>query len=158
MVRSRRWCCMEVTRDVAARLRLGSLRPSYTLEVFAARRSTQTPWGVPSVTGDAATNKSAPSRKHRDGRDTTSKRGRKGDSPSSGAAGGAIHDEAAQRKCLCVRRLAGGPGCGCHWGCSQAPHRALGFRSVNTEVGLVRQALHPCAGFGSTAGNTCSRE
>ena len=66
---------------------LGILRPSYTLEVFAARRSAQTRRGVSSVTGDAVTTKSAPSRKHRDGRDTTNKRGRKGDSPSSGAAG-----------------------------------------------------------------------
>ena len=73
---------------------LGILRPSYTLEVFAARCSTQTPWGAPSVTGDAVTTKSAPSRKHRDGRDTTNKRGRKGDSPSSGAAG---EDHAARR-------------------------------------------------------------
>ena len=63
------------------------LRPSYTLEVFAARRSAQTPRGVPSVTGDAATHKSALSREYRDGHDTTSKRGGKGDSPSSGAAG-----------------------------------------------------------------------
>ena len=40
---------------------LAILRPSYTLEVFAARRSAQTPRGVSSVTGDAATHKSAPS-------------------------------------------------------------------------------------------------
>ena len=91
-------------------VRLGSIRPSYTLEVFAARCSTQTPWGVPSVTGDAVTTKSAPSRKHRDGRDTTNKRGRKGDSPSSGAAG---EDYAARRTVLwlCFRSvdtLAGG--------------------------------------------------
>ena len=66
---------------------LGSIRPSYTLEVFAARRSSQTPWGVPPVTGDAATNKPGPNRKHRNGRDTTSNQGRKGDSSSSGAAG-----------------------------------------------------------------------
>ena len=39
---------------------LSMLRPSYTLEVFAARRSAQTPRGVSSVTGDAATHKSAP--------------------------------------------------------------------------------------------------
>ena len=56
-------------RRLAGLGRLGSIRPSYTLEVFAARCSTQTPWGVPSVTGDAVTPKSAPSRKHRDGRD-----------------------------------------------------------------------------------------
>ena len=55
-------------------------------EVFAARCSTQTPWDVPPVTGDTATNKRGPSRRHRTGRDTTSKQGRKGDSPSSGAA------------------------------------------------------------------------
>ena len=41
---------------------LSILRPSYTLEVFAARRSAQTPRGVSSVTGDAATHKSALSR------------------------------------------------------------------------------------------------
>ena len=66
---------------------LSILRPSYTLEVFAARRSAQTPRGVSSVTGDAATHKSAPSREYRDGHDTTSSRGGNGDSPSSGAAG-----------------------------------------------------------------------
>ena len=32
-------------------VRLGSIRPSYTLEVFAALCSTQNPWGVPPVTG-----------------------------------------------------------------------------------------------------------
>ena len=57
---------------------LAILRPSYTLEVFAARRSAQTPRGVSSVTGDAATHKSALSREYRDGHDTTSKRGGKG--------------------------------------------------------------------------------
>ena len=57
---------------------LSILRPSYTLEVFAARRSAQTPRGVPSVTGDAATHKSALSREYRDGHDTTSERGGKG--------------------------------------------------------------------------------
>ena len=58
--------------------------------------------------------------------------------------------------------------------------RALDFKSVNTSVrghagtpspravlqggasvcdpSAARQALHPCAGFGSTAGNACSRE
>ena len=52
---------------------LSILRPSYTLEVFAARRSAQTPGGVPSVTGDAATHESAPSREYRGGHDTASR-------------------------------------------------------------------------------------
>ena len=46
---------------------LSILCPSYTLEVFAARRSAQTPRGVSSVTGDEAAHKSAPSREHQTG-------------------------------------------------------------------------------------------
>ena len=60
---------------------LSILRPSYTLEVFAARRSAQTPRGVPSVTGDAATHKSALSREYRDGHDTANRRGGRGGLP-----------------------------------------------------------------------------
>ena len=58
--------------------RLGSIRPSYTLEVFATRCSTQTPRGVLSVTEDAATNKSGPSQKYQNGLDTANKQGTKG--------------------------------------------------------------------------------
>ena len=98
---------------------LSILRPSYTLEVFAARRSAQTPRGVPSVTGDAATHKSALSREYRDGHDTTSKRGGKGDSPSSGAAG--LHHTARFASVARTRQLRG----------SSGNHRR-------------RQAIHPC--------------
>ena len=87
---------------------LSILRPSYTLEVFAARRSAQTPRGVPSVTGDAATHKSALSREYRDGHDTTSKRGGKGDSPSSGAAG--LHHTARFASVARTRQLRGSSG------------------------------------------------
>ena len=99
---------------------LSILRPSYTLEVFAARRSAQTPRGVPSVTGDAATHKSALSREYRDGHDTTSKRGGKGDSPSSGAAG--LHHTARFASVARTRQLRG----------SSGNHRR-------------RQAIHPCS-------------
>ena len=87
---------------------LSILRPSYTLEVFAARRSAQTPRGVSSVTGDEAAHKSAPSREHRDGHDTTSKRGGKGDSPSSGAAG--LHHTARFASVARTRQLRGSSG------------------------------------------------
>ena len=87
---------------------LAILRPSYTLEVFAARRSAQTPRGVSSVTGDEAAHKSAPSREHRDGHDRTSKRGGKGDSPSSGAAG--LHHTARFASVARTRQLRGSSG------------------------------------------------
>ena len=87
---------------------LGSIRLSYTLEVFAARRSAQTPRGVSSVAGDATTHKSAPSREHQDGRETTNKRGRKGDSPSSGAAG--LHHTARFASVARTRQLRGSSG------------------------------------------------
>ena len=87
---------------------LASIRRSYTLEVFAARCSTQTPWGVPPVTGGTATNKPGPSREHRNGRDTTSKQGRKGDSPSSGAAG--EHHAARRAPVAWTRYPRGSPG------------------------------------------------
>ena len=90
---------------------LSILRPSYTLEVFAARRSAQTPRGVPSVTGDAASHKSALSREYRDGHDTTSKRGGKGDSPSSGAAG--LHHTARFASVARTRQLRDSSGN--HW-------------------------------------------
>ncbi len=57
--------------------RLGSIHPSYTLGGFAARCSTQTPRGVSTVTGEGSP---APSRRHRNGRDTIDKPGRKGTS------------------------------------------------------------------------------
>ena len=87
---------------------LSILRPSYTLEVFAAHRSAQTPRGVSSVTRDAATHKSALSREYRDGHDTTSKRGGKGDSPSSGAAG--LHHTARFASVARTRQLRGSSG------------------------------------------------
>jgi hypothetical protein len=58
-------------------VRLGSIRTSYTLGVFAARCSTQTPRGAQSVTREGPP---APSRKHRNGRGTSNKQGRKGTS------------------------------------------------------------------------------
>ena len=58
---------------------LSILRPSYTLEVFAARRSAQTPRGVSSVTGEGR-GSPASSRKHQNGRDMINKQGRKGTS------------------------------------------------------------------------------
>ena len=87
---------------------LSILRPSYTLGVFAARRSAQTPGGVSSVTGDEATHKSALSREYRDGHDTASKRGGKGDSPSSGAAG--LHHTARFASVARTRQLRGSSG------------------------------------------------
>ena len=100
MVRSRRWCCMEFTRDVAARLArystsvlyLRSLRRPllHSNPMGCAARDRgyghQQAWPEPK-TGDTATNKPGRAESTKNGRDTTRGQGRKGDSPSSGAAG-----------------------------------------------------------------------
>ena len=92
MVRSRHWCCMEDTRFVAARLARYSTSVLY-LRSLRRPLLHSNPMGcaardrVLPVTGVTATNKPGPSREHRNVRDTISRQGRKGDSPSSGAAG-----------------------------------------------------------------------
>ena len=107
MIRSRRWCCVEDTRFVAARLAIYSTSVLY-LRSLRRRSLRPNPKGCAVCVRDAATHKSALSREYRDGHGTTSKRGGKGDSPSSGAAG--LHHTARFASVARPRQLRGSSG------------------------------------------------